>query len=152
MQAIIEWLAANQTAITATSTIVTTIATVVLAITTIVYAYHTRDLEKENRLLRRAGSAPDVVAYIATNPNIFHGIDFVLMNTGRGPAKRIEYEIVGGEDFHSHGVRLATRKNTLTLLPQDEAIRTSLGFGPDLLKEPALAPFTVSVSYETLAG
>lgn len=91
-----EFLDANSAAITA-------ITTVVLTATTIVYACLTRVLAQENRLLRKAGSAPQVVAYLAQHAYTRQAIDFVLANVGRGPALHVSYTIVsGGDDLREH--------------------------------------------------
>jgi hypothetical protein len=84
---------------------ITALATVILTLTTIVYAWHTSVLARENRLLRKAGTEPDVVAYLAQHPRHRTALEFVLGNVGRGPAYDVSFKIVsGGDDFAAHEV------------------------------------------------
>jgi hypothetical protein len=96
MSDLVFWLNANPNAVSGLASAVSAIATVVLAMTTIVYAWHTWQLAKENRLLRRAGTDPQVVAYATLNPRVFGAIDFVIANIGKGPAQNVSFEILSG--------------------------------------------------------
>jgi hypothetical protein len=153
MSDLVFWLNANPNAVSGLASAVSAIATVVLAMTTIVYAWHTWQLAKENRLLRRAGTDPQVVAYATLNPRVFGAIDFVIANIGKGPAQNVSFEILsGGEDFSSKGVRLPHRGARFTFLPQGDQISTFLGMGHELIGNPSLAPFKVEVRYEEVLG
>lgn len=145
-----EWLAGNQ--VTGFAALVSAVATVVLAITTIVYAWHTSQLADENRRLRKAGSDPQVVAYLTINPRVSIALDFVLANVGRGPAKNVRCQVIAGDDFAEREVLLRMRDSTFGLLPQDEAIRTAFGMGPELLGDEPLRPFEVKISYQNFDG
>jgi hypothetical protein len=122
------WLNANQGAATALAAIVSTLATVVLAVTTIVYAWHTWQLAKENRLLRKAGTDPQVVAYAMINPRVYGAIDFVIANIGKGAARNVSFKIItGGEDLKAKSVRLPLASVKFAFLPQDDQIFTGMG-------------------------
>lgn len=84
---IMGWLKIDESAATALLALTTATATIVLAATTIVYAWHTWQLVKENRLLRKAGTDPQVVAFAIINPHVYGAIDFVMANVGKGPAR-----------------------------------------------------------------
>lgn len=116
-----------------------------------VYAWLTAILAKENKLLRKAGTEPQVVAYLSPHPRIVGPLQFILANVGQGPAFNIRFRIVvGGEDFASHEARLVPPKIPLTVLPQGERYDTFFGMGWDMFKEPRLLPFSVEVSYRDL--
>jgi hypothetical protein len=63
---------------------VVALSSIVLALTTIVYAWHTSVLAKENRLLREAGTEPQVIAYLSLNLRHIGALEFVIANIGRG--------------------------------------------------------------------
>lgn len=151
MHDFIAWLNANSGAISVLASIVAALATVVLMATTIVYAWHTWQLAKENRLLRKAGTDPQVVAYASLNPRAWGAIEFVISNLGKGAARNVTFKIVsGGEDFDRKKVRLPHAGVRFSFLPQGDQISTMLGMGFDLLAEPSLAPFKVEVQYEDM--
>lgn len=88
---------------------VTAIATIVLTVTTMVYAALTGILACETRRLRRAGTEPDVVAYLMPDTLYLTPINLVVANVGSGPARNVAVEIEGDTaDFqaHSKGLRL----------------------------------------------
>ena len=94
----IEWLNSNQGLIAA-------VATVVIAIFAIITAWLTKALADDNRLMRKAGTEPEVVVYLTTNPRYPQDIFFVLANVGRGPAKNVEFTLQGDmNDFETHQV------------------------------------------------
>ena len=149
----IVWLNSNIGAITGFASIIAAIATVVLALTTIVYAWHTWQLAKENRLLRKAGTDPQVVAYASLNPRVWGAIDFVISNIGKGAAQNISFEILSsGQDFDQKKIRLPHKGVKFAFLPQGDQITTMLGMGFDLLAKPALSPFRVEVRYDDMKG
>jgi hypothetical protein len=57
----IAWLNANAGAVSALASMVSAFAAIILMGTTIVYAIYTWQLAVENRLLRKAGTDPQVV-------------------------------------------------------------------------------------------
>jgi hypothetical protein len=150
---VIVWLNENANAVSAMASVVSAFAAVVLMATTIVYAIYTWQLTIENRLLRKAGTDPQVVACATINPRVFAAIDFVIKNVGRGAARNISYKIVsGGEQLKGRDVRLLPEGVCFAFLPQDDQLSASMGMGWDLLKEPAIKPFEVVVNYEDMEG
>jgi hypothetical protein len=151
MHDFIGWLNSNAGAATVLATLITAVATVILSATTIVYAWHTWQLAKENRLLRKAGTDPQVVAYANLNSRVWGAIDFVIANVGKGAAQNIAFKIVaGGKDFAQKNIQLPHEGVKLAFLPQGDQIATFLGMGWDLLPDPPLAPFTVEIQYDDL--
>ena len=146
----IEWLNSNHGLISA-------VATVVIALFAIITAWLTKTLANENRLMRKSGSEPKVVTYLATDSQRPHAINFVLANVGRGPAKNVEFTIEGDmNDFSAHDVSSAFTNHSggrgTDLLPQGERIQSFFGIGPSLLASPPLRCFTVHITYEDLSG
>jgi hypothetical protein len=144
----LEWLNTNQGAVTAG-------ATGVIALASIVTAWITATLAKENRLLRKAGTEPEVVAYLMTNPRIPTVINLVFANIGQGPALNLEFKLRGDEaDFTAHKIQLRNNpdRRPFGVFPQAERMPIFFGTGPDLLKEPPLKPFVVELTYADTRG
>lgn len=134
---------------------VTALATVVIAIAAIATTLLTFKLAKENRLLRKAGTEPQVVAYLTTNPRHSTVVDFVLANVGQGPACNVKFTFGAADgDFTTHNVQISNMadRKPIGILPQAEQISTFFGTGPDLFKTPRLKPFKVRVEYENING
>ena len=140
------WLNTNANAVIALASTVSAFAAMILMVVTIIYARYTWQLTVENRLLRKAGTDPQVVAYATINPRVYGAIDFVIANIGKGAARNVSYKVAaGGNDLKTKNVRLPLTGITFAFLPQDEQISTSMGMGWDLLAEPPLAPFEIDV-------
>ena len=144
----IEWLNANHSAITA-------VATIVIASSAVITVWLTRTLAKENRLLRKAETEPEVVAYLLPDSESRYAIYFVLANVGRGPARNVEFSLDrDAKDFETHDVsdhlNMNASPKVATLLPQGERIKSFFGIATALLNEPKLRPFDVSIAYEDL--
>lgn len=144
----IAWLNVNGVAVTA-------IATVVLTATTIVYAWLTGVLAVENRRLRRAGTEPEVIAYLfpdARHVNILH---LVIANVGRGPARNVSIEFeADADDFASHGIehRPGVKRPLVSFLPQDERLFHFFGNALDMFKPSLPKDFMVHIRYEDMKG
>ena len=153
----IEWLNSNQSLVSAGATVVIASFAIVTATLTGITVWLTRTLANENRLIRKAGTQPEVVVYLASDPQRPHNINFVLANVGRGPARNVEFTLEADfSDFEAHGVssvftNIAGGKGT-DLLPQDERIQSFFGKGPLLLGSPPLHCFNVSLTYEDFSG
>lgn len=80
----LDWIAQNANAVTA-------IATAVIAAFTMLTAVLTRVLMAENRRLRKAGTEPEVTAYLIPHPDGNGAINFVLANIGQGPARNVTF-------------------------------------------------------------
>ncbi|MDE2669688.1 MAG: hypothetical protein OXI51_08535 [Chloroflexota bacterium] len=131
-------------------------ATVVIAFSAAVSLGVTWRLSQDSRALRKAGTEPEVVAYLAldaTSPSV---INLVLENVGQGPACDVDFFVdADAEDFSEHSVRFVTARSrqAIALLPQGQRIERMMGPGWDLMKEEdPLPPFWVEVSYENLRG
>ncbi|MER9602263.1 hypothetical protein [Mesorhizobium sp. M0239] len=117
------------------SSTVSAIATAVSAVATGVIALLTAFLWFENRSLRKAGIAPEIVAYLSPHSDGNGAINFVLANVGRGPAFDVRFELLYDEqDFKSHDVMLVNDKERMpmTVIPQDEKIYALFGISFEL--------------------
>jgi hypothetical protein len=131
----------------------------ITALATVVIAGLTLILANENRRLRKAGTEPEVVAYLLPHPDGNGGVNFILANIGQGSARNIRFELeYDADDFLSHGVLLANDKNRtqIAILPQGEKLTSLFGISFRLagvdIKQPPLKPFTVTVSYDDING
>lgn len=137
--------------------IITAIATVVIAVSTIVTAIITWTLARENKLLRKAETEPEVVAYLSIHPFHHRFVNFVLANVGRGPARNVSFKFEKAEDFEDRGIALqnsASRK-PISFLPQGESMHIFFSAGEQIFNEsnePILQPFDVVVEFEDLKG
>ena len=99
MNEILNGIAANPGAVTA-------VATVVIAFSAVFTAIVTRMLARENRLLRKAGTEPKVVAYLT--PELGRHVPLINLNVaniGQGPAQNVVYSIDAEEnDFEEYNV------------------------------------------------
>ena len=148
MSAIFELLSSNLG-------VVTTIATAIIAISAGVTSWLTWSLVKENRILRKIGEEPKIVAYLSLDEHCIHFINFALVNVGRGPAKNIDYQFCIEERFY--GANRVSRtynyqRKPVGFLPQDEKISMFFGSGVGLLGDDTLPPFQVTVKWENLRG
>lgn len=112
-------------------------------------------LVEENRILRKAGTEPELVAYLFPAKRYPSVINFVIANVGQGPARHIRVSLDADlDDFAKHDVGLHRAKilEGMNILPQGEKLEMLLGPRPDLLKEPRLKPFGVRLDYEDLSG
>lgn len=133
---------------------ITAIATAAIAVLTFILA-------SENRRLRKAGTEPHVVAYLAPHPDGHGGVNFILANVGQGPAKNVKFTLIHDEaDFRSHSALLYNEygRAPLTLLPQGERIASLLGVGYVLFggsegqSNTILKPFDVKIDYSDVSG
>lgn len=139
-----EWLAQNGNLITA-------LATVAIAVLTGFLAF-------ENRRLRKAGTEPEVVAYLLPHPDGNGAINFVLENIGQGLARNVKFTLNYDEDdFERHNVMLVndTERSYIGVLPQGGRVQTLFGVGYELAgkgSEGALKQFAVRATYDDLNG
>jgi hypothetical protein len=136
---------------------VTLLAGVVSALTAIVVASLTFTLAIENRRLRKAGTEPEVVAYLLPDQRHLHMLNLVVANVGRGPARNVELEFIGDDldTLHKRGASLLarTRLPILSVLPQDERFVQLFGSYLDLCNEDWVPPdFTIQVNFENSSG
>ncbi|MCY3882147.1 MAG: hypothetical protein OXG61_08515 [Chloroflexi bacterium] len=134
-------------------------ATVVIASSALASLWLNWRLSQDNRALRKAGTEPEVVAYLAPDPRSGFFLDLVLENVGQGPACDVEY-FVDAEpvDFAKHEVKYVparTARKIKSLLPQGQRVSRFIGVGNRLYsedEEARLQPFRVTVWYSTLRG
>jgi hypothetical protein len=152
---LMKFLNDNATGISAIAAAVSMIATIVLAITTIVYARSTAVIAEENRLLRKAGTEPDIAAYLIPHPVHLVVINLVVANVGQGPAYDVEIEFdADPADFADHNVRYQARqrRRIASVLPQGERYVQVFGAGEDLFKGGALRDFTIVSRFKDARG
>ena len=134
-------------------------ATVVIACSALASLWLTWRLSQDNRALRRAGTEPEVVAYLGLDPRSGFLVNLVLENVGQGPACDVEFFVdADPKDFADHKVMYVTAGTTRkvkSLLPQAERVERLIGVGNRLFsedEEARLQPFRVEVSYSNLRG
>jgi hypothetical protein len=135
---------------------VTLFTAVVSAIMAIVVACLTAALANDNRRLRKAGTEPDVVAYLLPDQRHLNFLNLVVANVGRGPARNVALEFVGDlETLNKRGARLLSRSKLPihSVLPQDERFVQLFGSALDLLDGDEAPPdFTIHVHFENSSG
>ena len=143
MEPILNFLASHQAAITA-------VATLVIAMSAVVTTILTRKLARENELLRKAGTEPEVIAYLDIGS---HFINFVLRSVGQGPARvghfRFRDDLPPNQKIF---LRNNTERTAISFLPQGENIRVVFCFDRILFAKPKFPPFDVLIKYENIKG
>ena len=134
-------------------------ATVVIAISALASLALNWRLTQDNRALRKAGTEPEVVAYLGLDARSGFLVNLVLENVGQGPACDVEYLVdADPQVFGDHqviSVVAGTTRKIASLLPQGERRERVLGVGNVLYserEEDRLPPFPVRVSYSNLRG
>lgn len=136
-------------------------ANLITAASTVALAALTALLWFENRRLRNAGIAPQVVAYLRAHPDGNGAVQFVLANMGKGPAFAVKFVLACDEaDFDAHEVLLRndTERMPMSVLPQEEKLASLFGIGFKLFgsvgekRIPPLKPFSVSIEYCDVLG
>lgn len=134
---------------------ITAIATLVIAISTVVTIFLTRALVRENTLLRKAETEPEVVAYLAIHPLHHPFLNFILANVGRGPARNVSFRFAANaQDLEARNVvlRNSADRKPISFLPQGESVCVYFGNSVDVIREPRLPPFDVIIDYEDMKG
>lgn len=131
---------------------VMTTATVIIAIASIGSVLLTKELIKENRLLREQYSKPEIITYLKINSRNWMSIEFVLENIGSGTAKNVECSLAFDiEDFQSHDIEVEKFDSPIKveILPPGTKLEWYFGEKFTLLnQESPLASFNTSVKYE----
>ena len=134
-------------------------ATVVIAVSALASLLLNWRLTQDNRALRRAGTEPEVVAYLEPDRRSGFLLDLVLENVGQGPACDVEYFVdADPADFAKHEVKYVparTSRKIKSLLPQGERVARFIGVGNRLYsddEQARLQPFCVRVWYSNLRG
>jgi len=131
----------------------------ITALATVVITGLTYFLAMDSRKARKAGSDPEVVAYLAPHPDGTGGVNFILSNVGQGPAFSVSFRFECDEDdFDDHEVMLRNepKRTALNVLPSGEKIGSLFGVGFVLFGKTKdksgvpLKPFQVKVSYSDI--
>lgn len=112
-------------------------ATILSAFATVAIAVLTMLLWKENRLLRKAGSNPMVVAHFDIHPDGTGGVNMSLSNIGTGPALDVSFEIQANqENFNQYSIQLdvARKRAPMTLIAQEEKVSFLFGVSFNLFR------------------
>ena len=131
------------------------VATVVIAASALLTFFLTWALVRENKLLRKAETEPEVVAYLAIHPLHHEFLNFVLANVGRGPARNVRFELdISEEELNSREILLknSVDRKPIGFLPQGEVFAVHFGNGERAHSDPRLPPFNVKIDYENLKG
>lgn len=137
------------------------IATILSGFSTVVIAILTVFLWRENRLLRKAGSEPSLVAFFEPHPDGTGGLNISIANVGTGPARNIYFQFLGEpEHFARYNLILdcTKKRGPITLIPQGDKISILFAIGFQLFKpknsesnEP-MPPFSVRLEWTSLNG
>lgn len=135
--------------------LVIAVATVVIAISAVLTFFLTWALVRDNRLLRKAETEPEVVAYLAIHPFHYGFLNFVVANVGRGPARNVKFELdISKEELIEREILLknSVDRKPISFLPQGEVFTVHFGEGERVHSDPRLPPFNVKIEYENLKG
>jgi len=130
---------------------VTLLSGAIQAATAIVVAFLTIFLWRENKRLRKAGTEPEVVAYLIPDARYLHILMLVVTNVGRGPAWDVSLEFVGEIDsLRKKGAMLPVGSNLpiLPVMPQDERYARIFGNSLDFFNGGAPPDFLIRVHFK----
>jgi len=128
-------------------------------LSTLVVALLTYVLIKENKLLRKAGNSPLLVAHFETHPDGNGAVLLAFSNVGTGPALDVSYEIDCDQgDFDNYDVifRDSKERPPLTMIGQGEKFSFIFAVAFNLFrpKNPSvskqLKPFSVKVTWRSV--
>ncbi len=129
---------------------------VIGGLSTMVIALLTYVLIKENRLLRKAGNSPRVVAHFEFHPDGLGGLNLALSNVGTGPAFDVSFLFEKDDaDFENYQILVdyTQERSAMTMIGQGEKISFLFAAGYQLFKpkdhsiSERLKPFKVIVSW-----
>lgn len=133
----------------ATGTMIGGLSTLAVAILTVL-------LIRENKLLRKAGSAPRVVAHFEFHPDGNGGLNLALSNVGTGAALDVSFSFeYDDEDFNNYNIIVdyAQKRPAITMIAQGDKVSFLFAVGFQLFKpkdknvSKQLKPFQVNVSW-----
>lgn len=140
------------------------IATVLSGFSTLAIAVLTIFLWRENRLLRKAGSEPRLIAYYEPHPDGTGGLNIAITNVGKGPAKDVYFQFEGdSENFAKYNLVLdcSHRRGPIANIPQDGKISIFFAVGYQLFSPKGegksnankpIAPFHILVEWQSMGG
>lgn len=135
------------------------IGAVVGGVSTAVVALLTWVLIQENRLIRKAGNSPRIVASFEPHPEGNGALKLALSNVGTGPALDVSYSFEYEDgDFENYDLLLkyAVSRPAITMIAQGEKFSFIFAIGYKLFKpkdprvSTQLRPFFVSVTWRSL--
>lgn len=139
-------------------------ATVLSGFSTLVIAVLTLFLWQENRLLRKSGSEPRLIAYYEPHPDGTGGLNIAITNVGKGPAKDVYFQFEGdSENFAKYDLVLdcSHRRGPIATIPQDGKISIFFAVGYQLFspkseeksstKKP-IDPFHILIEWQSMGG
>jgi hypothetical protein len=150
-----EWVHSSSAWIIAHKDHVTLLSGGIQAVTAAIVAFLTIFLWQENKRLRKAGTEPEVVAYLIPDKRHLHVLMLIVTNVGRGAARNVSLEFLGDmSDLRRKGAMLPTgaRLPILPVLPQDERYSRNFGNSLDFFEGGAPADFTIRVHFEDDRG
>lgn len=118
-------------------------------------------LVKENRLLRKAGNSPKVVAHFELHPEGNGGLNIALSNVGTGPALDVSFSFeYDDEDFNNYNIIVdyAQERPAMTMIAQGDKVSFIFAVGYHLFKpknenvSKQLKPFKVKVNWHSSDG
>jgi hypothetical protein len=127
----------------------------VSAFAAVVVMFLTRALATDNRLLRKAGTEPEVVAYLLPDERHINILNLVVANVGRGVACNVELEFLGDlELLRKSGVRMIrkSRRSVLPWLPQDERFVQIFGNCLDFFEGKTPPDVEINAHFENSVG
>ncbi len=153
----IDWLNSNEAVVISIATAVTAAATALIAVSAITTAWLTRQLARENRLIRELSGTPKIVAYFTSDSEVRTMINLVLENVGHGPAQDIRFSLDADiEDLTAHDVSEAFTKPSSNmgadLIPAGGSMRSFFAPSMALLGEVPLRKFKVLITFKDLQG
>jgi hypothetical protein len=131
--------------------------TFVSGVSTFAVAILTFLLIRENRLLRKAGNSPRVVAHFEAHPDGTGGLNVALTNVGTGPAFDVSFEFVAEPaDFENYDIIFKgyrAQRSAMTMIAQGEKVSFLFAMGFNLFrpKNPStssqLKPFSIKLNW-----
>lgn len=109
----------------------------------------------ENRKLRKINTKPRVVAYLEQDSRYVNFLLLSIESIGHAAAHNVSIWINANEEnflFHDIRIKNDSNRKPIGTLPHGSKIKTELGFGHALFKEPRLKPFEVLIKYEDMEG
>ena len=130
------------------------VSTVVIAGMAILAGILTYRLFRENRLLRRANTQPQIVAYLSPHDRAAVIINFTIENIGQGVARDVKFTVhADPSGFEGDAAKYVfVDRKPFGIFPQGASATFYLGTFPELINKPELWPLEVSVEYNDFEG
>lgn len=155
IHALSAWAIAHKEQLALWSTLASALGAIASASAALVVMALTRTLARDNRILRKAGTEPEIIAYLLPDQRHINIMNLVVANVGRGPARNIELEFTGNvELLRKNGARIPilSRQPILPWLPQDERFVQIFGNTLDLWGDERPPAFQIIAHFSDAAG